>query len=167
METNVTADLAGAFDGFSFTLSEYAEDGGRAVRRKAGDYLEDRFAGLPTSVLNEFLSVALRGRCLSMLSERVEWKKEPLGHHSEVELIVDGDSIKGETTIEPKRILARLSCHGHTASKECILLDWAPRLFTEDPFVGSEAGDDGRALAKEMLLLLCLECRSSARSMLE
>lgn len=114
METYTTADLASAFDGFSFTLGEYAEDGGREVRRKAGDYLEDRFPGLPASVRSEFLSFALRGRCLSMLSERAEWKSEPLGHHSEVELIVDGESARGETIIEPKRIVAQLSCHGAT-----------------------------------------------------
>lgn len=167
METNITADLAGAFDGFSFTLKEYAEDGGREIRRKAGDYLGARFPGLPASARNEFLSVALRGRCLSMLSQRTEWKSKPSGHHSEVELTVDGKPVKGETIIEPKRILARLSCHGHTVSKECILLDWAPRIFTEEPFVGSEAGDEGRMQAMKMILLLCLEFRTKTPSWLE
>ena len=167
METNITADLAGAFDEFSFTLSEYAEDGGREVRRKAVGYLEGRCPGVPEADRNGFLSIAIRGRCLSMLAERTQWKSEPSGHHSEVELTVDGESVMAETIIEPKRILARLSCHGHTVSKECKLLDWAPRLFTQEPFVGSEAGEEGRAQAMKMILLLCLECRSQTPSGLE
>lgn len=151
------SELVNAFNGFAISLDEYLNDGGESLLHKAEEYLAVRVPEIPPEARCVFLLQAIRRRCLSILSDKTKWIESPRGHRSELECAIEGQTVTGSAVIEPKKIAVSMNRDGIACSKECRLLDWAPRLFTMDPFIGSPANEEGERCAKELFLMLILE----------
>lgn len=106
---------------------------------------------LPVSLISDIL----RARLISMLSAKAEWVLIPVHSESIISCKLDGTLFCGNARIEPKRI--RVSLCDDAISKECIIHQWAPDLFTEEPFPGSNASSEGEECAKELFLEICGE----------
>lgn len=154
---NNLTDLLWAFDSFPLSLEEYSKDGGKTVLQKADKYISELLPEVPPEERERFLLPAIRRACLSLLYARAEWKQEPGGHSAKIQCTIDDTILEGKAVIEPKRVLVKMKDKEKTLSKACMLLDWAPRLFTEEPFTGSPANEEGQKLARELFLLLYLD----------
>lgn len=163
MDSANISELLKAFEGYDFRLEDYTKDGGKTVMGEAEEYLGMMLPEVSAETVRQFLSFAVRQRCLELLLDKMEWSGPPPGYRSAVECTLDKRRLKGSVTIEPKKIHVEIPTGEGVATKECILLDWAPKLFTEDPFVGSPACREGRRKARELFASLCLECLSAGR----
>lgn len=163
MEHEMISDLVKAFDGFTISLDDYLRDGGKTLLREADIYLAEMLPEIPEEVRAGFLQSAIHRRCLSILSDTTEWKKGPRGHRSGLECAIGGKTVTGNAIIEPKKITVSMDRDGNACSKECRLLDWAPRLYTIEPFIGSLPNEEGKRLARELFMALYLECMVSGK----
>lgn len=163
MDCENISELLKAFEGYDFRLEDYTRDSGETVMKEAGKYLGMMLPDVPDETVRRFLSFAIRQRCLELLLEKMEWSGPPQGHRSAMECTLDNRRLKGSVTIEPKKIHAEIPTGEGVAAKDCFLLDWAPKLFTEDPFIGSPACREGMRRARELFASLCLEYLSAGR----
>lgn len=161
MEKTIITELVQAFGAFPFTLEEYSKDDGRTVSREAMSFLVERLPEVSGDVIHSFLHQAIRGRCLSLLTTNAEWKACPSEYCSSLKCTVWGKEISGHSIIEPKRIHVEMSNGNQTLTKDSSLHEWAPRIFTTEPYVGSPANEEGRRVAMEMFLLLFLESKAN------
>lgn len=106
---------------------------------------------LPIGLISEIL----RARLITTLSTKTEWVSIPVFPESVISCKMDGTFFCGNAHIEPKRV--RVSLCDEAISKECIIHQWAPDLFTEEPFPGSNASSEGEECAKELFLEICGE----------
>ena len=112
---------------------------------------------LPVGLISEIL----RARLISMLSVKAEWLLMPVHSESVISCKIDGTLFRGNAHIEPKKV--RVSLENENSTKECILHQWAPAIFTEDPISGSNASRDGEECAKELFLEICGEAQLKYR----
>ena len=161
MENRIITSLSSSFDEFTFTLEEYTKDDGRTVRRDAEEYLAGRLHGIPSELIKIFLYPAIRRRCLSLLTSEAEWKNCPSEHCSALKCTIGGMEVCGQSVIEPKKIHVKLVIGNRILTKNSLLHEWAPRIFTDEPYIGSPANEEGKRVARDLFLLLFLESRAA------
>lgn len=155
MKNLMETDALQALDDFSFSIQDYACDGGKDVMKKAREHLRQRLGDI--LVPEEYVSAIVRAKYLSMIMGSVSWICLPAGGRTEISFSKDNIAVTGKVRIDPKRVHVELSMAGNTYSKDSILLAMTPRIYTEAPFVGSPANKDGEECAKALFLKLYYE----------
>lgn len=143
-----------ALEDFQFSLEDYYLNRTETVKR-ATHHVSD-VAGIKDSDYNDIIvEEILKLRSRAMLSSKAIWVKTPNYSDSEISCRIEGRLYKGQCRIEPKRIMVQFDLE--SLSKECVLLKYAPIIFTEEPFIGSPASRCGVDCAKDLFLELCYE----------
>ena len=106
----------------------------------------------------------IRARCLSLLAEGGEWSGYPAGSDTDISFNVLGRTFLGHAVISPKSV--RVDLRGGTGiqSRDSVLHDWTPYIYTEEPWEGSPATPEGKDCAARLFLELCLDTISPACS---
>lgn len=114
-------------------------------------------SGTAPDELRSVLGQLIRARCLSLLAEGGEWNAYPAGSDSAISFHVLGRTFFGHAAIGPKSVRVDLRNGTGVRSRVSVLHDWTPSIYTEEPWVGSQASPDGTDCAARLFLGLCLE----------
>ena len=155
MKNVMETEALQALDDFSFSIQDYACDGGKDVMKKAKEHLRQRLGNDP--VPEEYLSAIVRAKYRSMIMGSVSWICLPADGRTEISFWKDNMAVSGKVRIDPKRVHVELPMAGKTYAKDSILLAMTPRIYTEAPFIGSPANKDGEECAKVLFLKLYYE----------
>ena len=152
METNKITQVIQALDNFPMTVEEFLGHQNEVTKRAIKHYRQ--MCGSYDSAIDSVISEILKAKRRALLAAEVHWFALPAEAGSHISCCFNGTRITGTARIDPKRIKVSLD---DGTSKECILLDLAPCIFTDEPFVGSPASEYGQKRAKEMFLDICAE----------
>lgn len=143
-----------ALESFVFSADEYYLHPAEVMHRAAEHVTKGTNCTLEELSIS-LVSEILRAKFRSILESRADWVTIPIQCDSKVSCRMDGVLFQGEARIEPKRIKVSLDDGG--ISRECLIHNLAPCIFTEEPFIGSPASCDGEACAKDLFLEICSE----------
>ena len=152
MSSTVISNVLLALDDFPMTAEEYLGHR-QEVTRRAIEHYRQRYRlhdNTPDGAISEILKAKFR----ALLAAEADWIALPVEADSRVSCRINDTRITGTVRIDPKRIRISLD---DGPSKECILLDLAPCIFTDEPFVGSPANEYGQNRAKNLFIEICGE----------
>ena len=135
MKSGDMAKAARIVSGMSFTPREYAADRNRilveafALAAAAGDRVAETEA---------------------LLAEILAWNLKKSGADS-LQAWVDGTLAEGIVHLAPKEMSVEITSPHGGREAGAVLQPLAPRIWTERPEPGSEAGEEGRQKAVELL----------------
>lgn len=153
MRTNMITQVIQALDSFPMTAEEYINHQHEVTMRAIAHYCQ--MCGLHDGAATDgIIAELLKAKYRALLAAEAQWIALPVDAHSLISCRINDTLISGTVLIDPKRINVSLD---DGASKECILLDLAPCIFTEEPFMGSSANEYGRSCAKDLFLDICAE----------
>lgn len=157
MENTIESQTIEALDDYLFTIDEYILLFPTTIS-KAIEHIHNKSridnAEIPMWLVEEIL----RTRFRSMLSSKTEWKTIPEYNGSVISCCLDGVLFQGKAIIEPKIVCVTLD--SNNMSKKSILHEWAPYIYTKEPFIGSPAASLGIDCAKDLFLDLCGEAKT-------
>lgn len=152
MLTNDFIELLEVLDGFPLTIEGYYQHQAEIMRSVIDRY--NTIHGHQVDQSTERLLYALlKEKCRALLEARTEWITIPVEAESGISCRIDGIVFTGTAIIEPKRIVVYLT-EGRI-QKTCLLYDFAPCIFTKEPFIGSPANQFGQNRAKILFLDTC------------
>lgn len=152
METNIVTKVIQALDSFPMTAEEFLGHRHEVTKRAIEHYRQ--MYGPHGSTDDGLISEILKAKCRALLAAEARWIALPAYAESRIACCINDTQMTGTARIDPKKIKVS-SDDG--ASKECILLDLAPCIFTDEPFVGSPASEYGQERAKDLFLDICAE----------
>lgn len=152
MDSTVTSNVLQALDDFPLTLEEYLEHR-QEITLRAIEHYRQRY-GLQDNTPDGVIDNILKAKCRALLAGKTHWITVPMDKASPISCLIKGTRFEGRAHIDPKSIRISLN---EGPSKECILLDLAPCIFTEEPFIGSPANEYGQKCAKDLFLDICGE----------
>lgn len=152
MSPTVISNILLALDDFPMTAEEYFSHQ-QEITMSAIEHYRQMY-GFYDNTADGVIAEILKAKCRALLAAKVDWIAVPIDTDSPISCCIKDAQFDGRAHIEPKMI--RISLKDGT-SKECILLDLAPCIFTEEPFVGSPASEYGRNRAKDLFLDICGE----------
>ena len=138
--STVISNVLLALDDFPMTAEEYLGNRQEVTRRAIEHYRQMLYClhdNTPDGAISEILKAKFR----ALLAAEADWIALPVEADSRVSCRINDARITGRARIDPKRIRISLD---DGPSKECILLDLAPCIFTDEPFVGSPANEYGQ-----------------------
>ena len=157
MNHNILSYLIRTLDGSLFTVEDIVLMGITGLICKTRDYLHANAPDISSEEIESILPDLILSRCISELSAHGEWVQYPVGSHPEMKFIILGMMFSGMAAISPKRIRVELLTEHGVLSRESVLLEWTPAIYTEDPFEGSPANRDGEMRAARLFLESCVE----------
>lgn len=156
MDTSIASRVIAAMDDFPFSLEDWVRDC-TLVSREAATHVLSREPGLEEDSVEGILEHLLPARCRSEMESTVRWVKDPSPSDPTLGFDAGDKRIEGRCRIEPKRVRVTLVRGGRRHCRETVILDWAPRIYTLEPFIGSPANGDGLDAARRLLLILYYE----------
>ena len=157
MDTLTAGRVIAAMDDFPFSLEDWFRDGGLKVSKEAAAHVLGKDPLLQETPVEGILEHLLSARCRSEMESSVRWVKDPSPSDPTLGFDAGDKRIEGRCRIEPKRVRVTLVRGGKQRCRETVILDWAPRIYTLEPFMGSPANGDGLDAARRLLLILYYE----------
>lgn len=152
MGTNTITQVIQALDSFPMTAEEFLGHRQEVTKHAIEHYRQ--MHGPHDSAAEGAISEILKVKFRALLAAKADWIDIPVDADSRISCRILDTQITGRVRIDPKKIKVSVD---NGASKECILLDLAPCIFTDEPFAGSPANEYGRNRAKDLFLDICGE----------
>lgn len=158
MYPEMIGQLLDKLEGFEFSISDYAPDGGAEVVKRAKRYLGNSMDRADDAQADACLRFVLRMRFQSMTeTEAAKVAIARSGQGYTLSFTTNQGEYKGSARISPKSIRIRKKIGDRSYKKTAILMGRTSRKYTESMAKGAPANKDGLLLARILFVQLCYE----------
>ena len=164
MDNSTISIALKALDGFPFSAQDIIQYGVSGIIRNAKNHIAAQAPEVIHSELEQVLPRLILSRCVSEFSAQGEWERFPVGARPLIQFRILGITLSGKAVITPKRIHVDLWTNNGTLSRESVLHDLSPSIYTDAPFEGSPANRDGEIRAARLFMELCVQLMGSPPS---